>query len=128
MLVPPKKEMEAPVRYVPFLLLFLAACAAPVTTSAPSVQSGPQPPVLIERFEPEYPAQLLQNKVSGVVRVEATIDKAGNIRDPRVISTPDSRLNEAALDAIRKWRFRPGTFNGEPIDVIFTMDVRFTAP
>ena len=35
-------------------------------------------------------------------------------------------LSDQAVDAVKKWRFHPGTLNGEPVEVIFTLTVKFT--
>jgi protein TonB len=63
--------------------------------------------------------------VSGIVIIEATIGKDGSVRDARVLrSVP--LLDQAALDAVRQWRFTPTLLNNEPVEVIMTVTVNFT--
>jgi protein TonB len=63
--------------------------------------------------------------VQGVVLLQATISKQGAIQDLRVISG-HQLLNEAAIEAVKQWRYKPQLLNGEPIEVITTITVNFT--
>jgi len=56
--------------------------------------------------------------------MQATIDKQGNIVNLSVISG-HPLLNEAALEAVKQWRYRPILLNGQPIDVVTTIAVNF---
>jgi protein TonB len=74
---------------------------------------------------PVYPKIAQAAKVSGVVILEATISKEGEVRDVKVLrSIP--MLDSAALDAVRQWRYTPPLLNGVPVDVIMTVTVNFT--
>ncbi|PYQ50573.1 MAG: energy transducer TonB [Acidobacteria bacterium] len=83
-------------------------------------------PVVIKRVEPTYPDTARKAKIAGVVIVEAIIDKDGNVDKAKVLKGLSMGLSEAAVDAVRKWKFKPGTMNGEPVDVIFNLTVNFT--
>jgi protein TonB len=63
--------------------------------------------------------------VQGVVRLSATIDREGRLRDIRVI-TGHPLLNRAAIEAVENWIYRPGRLNGEPIETNTQIDVNFT--
>jgi protein TonB len=63
--------------------------------------------------------------VQGVVLLQATISKQGTIQDLRVISG-HQLLQQAAVDAVKTWRYKPQLLNGEPIEVITTITVNFT--
>jgi len=57
--------------------------------------------------------------------MEAVINKEGLIESLRVI-TGHPLLNQAALDAVKQWKYRPTMLNGEPVEVITTVTVTFT--
>jgi protein TonB len=59
------------------------------------------------------------------VELQATISKQGTIEDLRVVSGP-AMLQQAALDAVRQWRYRPYLLNNEPVEVETKVDVIFT--
>lgn len=74
---------------------------------------------------PVYPAIAISARKEGVVILEAVIDKQGNVKDVRVLrSIP--LLDEAAIDAVRQWRYTPTLLNGQPVSVIVTVTVNFT--
>ena len=76
-------------------------------------------------MSPVYPPEAQDAKVSGLVIIEATINAEGNVSDARVLrSIP--MLDQAALDAVKQWRFTPTLLNGAPVPVIMTVTVNFT--
>src|SRR5438270_794113 len=83
-------------------------------------------PVVIKRVEPQYGELARHAKVQGVVIIEAIIDKDGNVDKVKVIKGLPMGLSETAEQAVREWKFKPGTLNGEPVDVIFNLTVNFT--
>ena len=97
----------------------------PVETSAPvRISSGIAPPVRIKDVAPVYPPIAQSARVQGDVIIEATIGADGRVQDARVLrSVP--LLDQAALDAVRAWEYRPTALNGRPVAVIMTVTVRF---
>jgi TonB family protein len=74
--------------------------------------------------DPVLPEQARQAGVRGVVVVEAIVDADGSVKQARVLrSIP--LLDEAALEAVRQWRFEPTLLNGQPVPVIMTLTVNF---
>lgn len=68
------------------------------------------------RLSPIYPFRARRQKVEGAVTVEFTIDTDGRTSDLRIIEAePANTFDEAALRAIRKWRFKPGRKNGKAV-------------
>jgi protein TonB len=65
--------------------------------------------------------------VSGTVVLKATISATGHIKNLEVVSGP-SLLQQAALDAVRQWVYRPYLLNGQPVEVMTTINVVFTLP
>lgn len=82
-------------------------------------------PQLIRRVEPDYPPEAKAYRVSGVVIVEATIDETGAVRRTRVVKGLPFGLSESATQAVRQWRFKPATMDGEPVSVVHNVSVEF---
>jgi protein TonB len=72
-----------------------------------------------------YPPLARQTRISGTVRLHAIIGKNGAVQQLEVISG-HPLLVQAALDAVRQWRYRPTLLNGEPVEVDTTIDVIFS--
>ena len=73
---------------------------------------------------PEYPRMARDAMIQGIVIIQATIGADGRVVDAEVLR-PIPFLSQAALDAVRQWRFTPPQLNGEPIAVIMTVTVNF---
>jgi protein TonB len=71
-----------------------------------------------------YPAAARKLRIQGMVRLEAIISKDGTVENLAVISG-HQLLNQAAIDAVKQWRYQPTMLNGEPVEVITTVDVTF---
>ena len=92
--------------------------------SATRVGGKVKPPTKIKNVTPVYPAAAKSAKVAGVVIIEATIGADGKVIDAKVLrSVP--MLDEAALDAVRQWEFKPTLLNGVPVPVVMTVTVNF---
>ena len=84
-----------------------------------------KPPDRIVYVRPDYPPIAISARVSGTVIIEAIIGTDGEVRDAKVIrSIP--LLDDAALKAVRQWRYTPTLLNGVPVAVIMTVSVTFT--
>jgi protein TonB len=108
------------------------------TTRPPGVRDQPAKPTgpihvsegvaagqLIVPIQPHYPAIALATHQQGTVVVAAIISTEGHIQSLRVLSGPPM-LVPAAVDAIRRARYRPWTLNGEPVEVETTINVVFS--
>jgi protein TonB len=89
------------------------------------VSSGTEQGLLIDQRVPVYPAIAKATGTSGTVILAAIISKTGTIENLRVISGP-MMLQQAALDAVRTWRYRPYLLDGQPVEVETTINVNFT--
>ena len=79
---------------------------------------------LLDKTVPQYPAIAKAARIQGTVVLQATISKTGAIQNLRVISGPPM-LQQAALDAVRSWRYKPYLLNGDPVEVETTVNVVF---
>ena len=72
----------------------------------------------IVKVQPNYPQRALRRGMEGYVVVEFTVNKRGRVEDPRVVEAdPKGVFNQAALQAARKFKYRPKTVKGEPVRV-----------
>jgi protein TonB len=90
-----------------------------------NISAGVELGLLIQKVTPTYPPIAKAARVQGTVVLQATISKQGTIEDLRVISGP-AMLQQAALDAVRQWRYRPYLLNNEPVEVETSVQVIFT--
>ena len=91
----------------------------------PRVGSAVVAGMLLTKANPTYPRMALAHKVSGVVILHATIGKDGHIKDLSAIRSPDQLLTESAVDAVRRWTYRPYLVDGQPTEVETTITVNF---
>ncbi len=100
-----------------------------------AVPAGPQrvrvggnmvPAKLVYKVDPEYPADMQSRGIEGNVVLRAVISMEGTILSLTSVSSPAPALTEAALKAVREWRYQPSLLNGEPIETATTITVNFT--
>ncbi len=80
---------------------------------------------LLSSVNPTYPAAAKEAGVQGDVVINAVIDKTGRVHQMKVVSGP-MLLRQAALNAMREWRYSPSTLDGQPIEgqVVVTLQFR----
>lgn len=83
-----------------------------------------KPPKVITKVPPVYPETARQARVEGVVILEAKADEKGDVVDARVLRSVPA-LDQAALAAVRKWKYEPMLIDGKPHKVVFTVTIRF---
>jgi protein TonB len=86
--------------------------------------SGLQAPRKIRDMAPRYPAIAQASRVEGVVILEAVIAEDGSVQDVRVLRSKPL-LDDAAVEAVRHWRFTPTLLGGQPVPVVMTVTVSF---
>jgi TonB family protein len=74
--------------------------------------------------EPDYPATAKAAGITGTVVVEVKINKEGSVTDAKAVSGP-KELQQAAMDAVRTWTYKPYLLDGEAIEVRTTVSVVF---
>ncbi len=83
------------------------------------------PPQLLESFRPKYPPEARERNIEGAVRVEILIDRAGQVRDARVLKGLGFGTEEAALDAAKRLRFKPAEAAGQAVAVKIQFVINF---
>ena len=89
------------------------------------VGGGVSAPQLVDRTEPEYTEEARKAKYQGTVLIFAEIDPAGTATNIKVQRSLGLGLDEKAVEAVRKWKFKPGMKDGEPVTVQVTIEVNF---
>ena len=88
------------------------------------IGDGIRSPAKIVNVNPVYPPEAREARVQGVVILEATISRTGEVSDVEVMrSVP--LLDEAAVAAVRQWRYEPTLVDGEPVSILMTVTMNF---
>jgi TonB family protein len=94
------------------------------------IGNGVTSPQLIKEVKPNYTGDAMRAKLQGVVEMEAVVLPDGSVDPNRIKITRslDSTfgLDQQAIIAVKQWRFRPGTFKGQPVAVIVNVELTFT--
>ncbi len=96
------------------------------------VQEGPmhiggpvRPPSIIHSVEPAYTEDARREMISGNVQVYLWVDKNGNPSHVKVVRGIGHGLDERAVEAVRQYKFKPATRDGQPVTVDLYIDVNF---
>lgn len=111
----PKKQEQQPAE---------TAKAAPPKDDSP-LQMGSLVEYATNRTAPAYPSAARSMRASGMVRVDVLIDESGEVSEVQKTSGP-SLLQAAARDAVRKWKFKPFTRDGQPVKALGFVNFNFT--
>jgi protein TonB len=84
-------------------------------------------PKLISASPPTYPRQATLQRVQGDVVVDALVDVKGRITDAKAISG-SPLLQQAAINAVRLWRYEPARLDGEPVAAHMQVQISFHLP
>jgi protein TonB len=82
-------------------------------------------PIPIKTPPPQFPLQLRRDGVSGVVAVTIVIDETGAVISSTVAKSTNPGFDEAAMDAIKKWKFKPAQKDGAAVKMKVTVPIRF---
>ena len=89
------------------------------------VSSGLETGLIVSKVAPHYPPEAKDQHIQGVVLLRAIIDKEGNVSNLELISG-DPTLAEAAIEAVKQWKYKPFLLNGDPVEVETQIQVNFT--
>jgi TonB family protein len=99
--------------------------AAVNSSSAYRVGGGVTSPAVLYKVEPEYSEQAREAKFQGTVLLYVEVGPDGKAYNIAVRRSLGMGLDEKAIEAVRRWKFRPGTKGGEPVTVQATIEVNF---
>jgi TonB family protein len=112
------------------LTAFLAVLAFPMAWAAGplKVEGNVKAPKIVNKVQPEYPASAREAKIEGTVVVNTVIDEQGRVRNPTVAeSSGNADLDRSAVDTVAQWTFQPATLDGKPVEVYYTITIRFAS-
>jgi TonB family protein len=92
---------------------------------APTAVPGSKPPILLSKREPEYSEEARKAKYQGTVILSVEVDTDGVPQNIRVIRSIGLGLDEKAIEAVQRWKFKPGTQDGNPISMRTEVEVQF---
>jgi len=82
-------------------------------------------PTLVGSVKPVHPKDLLKQRVEGSVVLQFVVNEEGRVEDPRVESASRPEFEKPALEAVRRWKFKPGMREGEPVSAYVRQRVSF---
>ncbi|HMP84098.1 MAG TPA: energy transducer TonB [Verrucomicrobiota bacterium] len=82
-------------------------------------------PELVASVSPQYPSELRKAKIEGSVTIVFVLDETGRVEDPRVENASRPEFEKPALDAVKKWKFKPGQKDGNAVRTYMRVPIRF---
>jgi|GEM_PF-4901433 len=102
----------------------LTASQQPIAAGDPDVELSA--PRLLHSEHPRYPAAAFYKKVEGEVVLSAIIRRDGTVDTIKILRSVDERLDEAAVEALKRWVFEPSEKNGRAVDVLAEITIPFS--
>lgn len=104
-----------------------ASAAAPILPQEPlvSLPDGSEPPVLVSRVDARYPDAARRMNLSGEVILRIVVEGSGSVGRVDVLTAGPAGMTEAAVDAVRRWTYRPARVHGQPVAVWKVVRIRF---
>lgn len=103
---------------------YLFLVAEPLRRGGPKEEIAP--PQLLRSVQPVYPADGKKEKIAGLVILSAEIGTDGAVRGVNVLQGLSHGLTEAAVDAVKQWKFKPALdARGKPVAVLYTLTINF---
>ena len=82
-------------------------------------------PKLLHYVEPEFSSKSKEAFIEGVVRISTVVTTEGRPSDSRVVRGLNAEEDRTAMEALKQWRFQPGTKDGKPVNVRVTIEIAF---
>ena len=95
-----------------------------ITTSVARAEF--EPPVPVRTVAPVFPTEMRRAHMGGLVFVSCEIDVHGDVQNPKIMKCSNDAFAQPALDALRKWKFKPAQRDGANVPIKVTIPVKFT--
>ena len=89
------------------------------------IGGGVSAPSVLSKVEPEYSEEARKAKWQGTVVLSLVVDDQGRPQNLKVLRSLGLGLDQKAIEAVEKWRFKPGMKDGKPVPVMATIEVNF---
>lgn len=83
------------------------------------------PPVPVRMIQPVFPSAMRRAQTGGLVTVSCLIDEKGDVQDLKVAKSTNDAFTEPALDALRRWKFKPAQRDGAIVPTRVTIPITF---
>ncbi len=83
-------------------------------------------PVPVRMVPPKYPLEMRKEGTGGVVTVSCVIDEKGNVTEPSVEKATNDAFKAPALEALKKWKFKPAKKGGTPVALKVSIPIQFS--
>ncbi len=110
-------------KLLPLIVFITALGAMPLSLLA---ADGMEPPVPVRTVAPKFPDEMRRSGSSGVVTVSVLIDEKGNVTEPKIVKASNDAFSEPALEALKRWKFKPAKKDGEAVAIRVNIPVQFT--
>jgi protein TonB len=87
---------------------------------------GTEPPVPVRTVPPKFPEEMRRSGSAGLVTVNCLIDEKGNVTETKVVKASNDAFAEPALEALKKWKFKPAKKEGAAVAIRVNIPVQFT--
>ena len=101
----------------------VAESPARATFAMTDLDRAPQPTY---QTQPRYPSEMRRMGITAEVMVTFIVDETGVVRDVNANDSSNIRFNSAAVEAVKKWIFRPGQKDGQPVRTRMVVPILFT--
>ena len=118
--------MDSSARLTTFLLAVILACLPLHLNADDTIYTKVDVnPVPVKTPPPEYPEAMKRQGVSGVVAVSIVIDEKGVVTSTAVAKSSQVEFEAPAMEAVKKWKFKPAQKDGAPVKMKVTVPIRF---
>jgi periplasmic protein TonB len=91
------------------------------------IGNGVKAPVLTKEVKPNYTEGAMRRKVQGLVEMQVVVLEDGTVGDDVIVTKSlDEELDQQAIQAVKQWKFRPGTKDDKPVRVQVSIEMTFT--
>ncbi len=106
-------------------LFFVLVASLVFGTAAARANESFEAPVPVRMVPPKYPQDMRREGTSGIVTVKCLIDEKGNITETSVERASNDAFIQPALEALRKWKFKPAKKGGNPVALHVSIPIQF---
>ncbi len=90
------------------------------------VRAEVDPPVPVRTVTPDFPMDMRRANVGGVVTINCLVDPHGEVQDLKVVKSTNVAFVQPALEALKKWKFKPAQRDGSAVPIRVTIPIRFS--
>ena len=120
--------MTGNTRPIAFAMCLMAAATLVQTQEiVPGPGGGVTMPTIVTEVKPDYTPEAKKARIQGLVEMSVVVKDDGSVGEVKVTKSLDQKygLDDQAVIAMKKWKFRPGTKEGKPVAVLVNVEMTF---